>query len=271
MKKSIIKKIISIRLAFLLFLSLTACGSGGGSGPAPSGFLLENWQWLRPLPSGNSLYGITHANDDYVAVGAAGSIYTSSDGLVKSGTQLGLSSVAYGNGTYLAVGSDGTVLSSSTGTEWTIHGQIDSTINSYYAGIVFGKNTFVVVSGGNIYTSQGNSVSWTKQYSSSMSLTKVYFENNQFIATTDGEKIITSPDGIIWTERSIPNWSFNFNSLCFGQGKYVASNSFGGVYTSTDAETWTAGASIGDGIFGMAYGKGLFVAVGGIQSELGSI
>jgi hypothetical protein len=157
--KSIIKKIIFLLLAFILLLLLTACGSSGGSGPAepaPTGFLLENWQWIRPLPSSNTLYGIAHANNDYVAVGAAGTIYTSSNGIVKSGTSLELSSVAYGNGMYITVGSDGTVLRSSTGTEWTIQSQIDSTIYSYYARIAFGKGTFVVVKEGNIYTSKDN-------------------------------------------------------------------------------------------------------------------
>ena len=277
-------------LCFALFLSLAGCGSDGGGylvegspgpGPGPTtnppvtgpGFLLENWQWARPLPSGNSLYGIAHANEDYIAVGYSGTIYTSSNGLVDSGTMRGLSSVAYGNGTYMAVGAGGTILTSSTGTNWMLHDPIDSAAYSY-SGVAFGKNTFVAVSYGDVCTSQDNGVTWTKQHlfdPTSTWFIDVYFENNQFIATTDSEKIFTSPDGLIWTERLLPDWSFSFNAFCFGQDKYVASNPDGAVYTSTDAVTWTAASYIGEDIYGMAYGDGLFVAVGGQQGEWGSI
>ena len=287
MRCSIFKILSAVALGVILSLTLVGCdlepatigtiGPGLGGGPDTNppdtgpGFLLENWHWIRPLPSGKSLYGIARANENYVAVGAEGTIYTASNGLVDSGTTLGLSSLAYGNGTYIAVGTGGTILTSSTGTNWTLHDPIDSVAYTY-AGIAFGNNTFVIVSGRNVYTSLDNGVSWTKQHLSDfINVIEVYFENDQFIATTDGEKIFTSPDGMIWTELPLPAYSFHFTAVCFGQGKYVASNLDGVTYTSPDAVTWTFVKAIGDDIYGMAYGNGLFVAVGGIQGELSSI
>lgn len=86
--------------------------------------------WVSPTSPANptsvittaSVGGITYNNGKYVAVGAKGTIVTSSDGAtwgsLKKGT-LDLSGVTYGNGKYVAVGASGTIVSSSDGVSWT--------------------------------------------------------------------------------------------------------------------------------------------------------
>lgn len=236
------------------------------------GIILENWQWVTPQPTGNSLYDLVYANENYVAVGEAGTIYTSSDGLVYSGTMFRLSSISYGNGTYVAVGAGDAILTSSTGTGWLLHNPINPKAYGYIS-VAFGGNTFVAIGLGDVSTSQDNGVTWTKQHlfdPISLTFSRVYFENNQFIATTDGSILYTSPDGETWSEHSAPENDFFI--LCYGQNKYVAkSNSSGRVYTSPDAVTWTSTSAIGEQIYGLTYGNGLFVAVGGNYNEWGSI
>ena len=59
----------------------------------------------------------------FIAVGAQGTLLTSSDGeswtAQTSGTSNNLRAVAYGNSTLVTVGSSGTILTSSDGTSWT--------------------------------------------------------------------------------------------------------------------------------------------------------
>jgi photosystem II stability/assembly factor-like uncharacterized protein len=279
---------IKLALLFLLLHGLLfGCNSSSNStlpinptSPTPPsttpvvgpGFVLENWQWVRPQPAGNSFYDIINVNGVYIAVGDAGEIYTSSDGLVYSPTMLRLSSITYGNGIYMGVGFGDAILTSSTGRDWTLHDPINPD-SSGYSGVAFGGNTFVALHSGDVFTSKDNGVTWTKQNLLNPSLNlfrQVLFENNQFIANTDSNSLYTSSDGITWTAHTIPENDFSI--VCYGQGKYVAkSNSTGRVYTSPDAVTWTMTGAIGEQIYGLTYGNGLFVAVGGNYNEWGSI
>ena len=69
---------------------------------------LNNWHWRNPLPQGNTLNGVTYGNGIFVAVGDAGTILTSADGITwtsgTSGTNSNLYGVAYGNEQFVAVG-----------------------------------------------------------------------------------------------------------------------------------------------------------------------
>jgi hypothetical protein len=75
---------------------------------------LARWSWRSPLPQGNPLRGVSYGNNTFVAVGDAGTVISSPDGVTwtsrNSGTS-NLQGVSYGNNTFVAVG-DGTVLQS---------------------------------------------------------------------------------------------------------------------------------------------------------------
>src|ERR1051325_10639734 len=68
---------------------------------------LDQWFWRNPLPQGNSLSSVVFAQNRFVAVGAAGAILTSSNGinwnLQNSPTTNSLANVSYLNGRFLAV------------------------------------------------------------------------------------------------------------------------------------------------------------------------
>jgi hypothetical protein len=241
--------------------------------PATSpGFLLEDLRWLRPLPTGNLLFGLVGMAGDYVAVGQAGTVYTSKYGLVDSGTLLNLHSVAFGEGTFVAVGAFGTILTSSTGADWTPRSEPAEA--SHLSGVAFGAGAFVAVGSGDVSTSRDAGVTWTKRRildTTTTSFTKVFFENGQFLALTDASKLFTSPDGTAWTERGLPG---RFEAVRFAQGRYVAVDFKGWVYTSADGASWSFIAAVGvgpDDIYGLEYEGGLFIAVGGHQFESGSV
>ena len=93
----------------------------------------------------------------------------------------------------------------------------------------------------------------------------VVYGNGLFVAV--GYNIISSPDGIIWTERNSSLSSLR--DVAYGNGMYVACNhSYGRIMTSSDGITWTernTPVSIGGDspiLYNVCYAAGLFVMVG---------
>ncbi len=103
--------------ALLLSCLLFSAAAGRAGDP------LDSWQWRNPLPTGNNLFGIAFLNNNFVAVGEAGSVFTSSDGVSWTTKSTGLSNavrnVTFGNGIYVAVGDSGAISSSPDLETWT--------------------------------------------------------------------------------------------------------------------------------------------------------
>lgn len=81
--------------------------------------------------------------------------------------------------------------------------------------------------------------------------------------TTSG--IMTSPDGVTWTERISPNTSKLFRDVVFGGNQFVAVGSGGAGMTSPDGITWTLRtlSDVTKNYYAVAYGNNTYVAVGG--------
>ena len=81
-----------------------------------------------------------------------------------------------------------------------------------------------------------------------------------------GEAILTSPDGILWTRRSLGTnlWPRRtVYDLAFGNHTFVAVGYGETLLTSSDASTWTNFLPAWDFAFnGVAYGNNTFVVVG---------
>ena len=102
----------------------------------------------------------------------------------------------------------------------------------------------------------------------SNSLGGIAYGNGLFVAVGIYGTIITSPDGITWTERT-SGTSNHLSSVVYGNGLFVA---VGGerlnesILTSSDGITWTErGAGLTNkGLNSVTYGNGLFVIAGGL-------
>ena len=112
---------VFILVLLILSAFLIACGGGGrgggisgGSGSGGSGSVAGTTWTSRN--SGTPLYAVTYGNNTFVAVGAYGTILTSTDGVSwtqrTSPTSNHLRAVTYGNNTFVAVGDYGTILTS---------------------------------------------------------------------------------------------------------------------------------------------------------------
>lgn len=87
------------------------------------------------------------------------------------------------------------------------------------------------------------------------------YGGNQFVAVGRQGVILTSPDGLAWTNRVSGTGNWLLGVAYSGTG-YVAVGEQGTILTSPDANTWTARAAGGARLNNVAYGNGLFLAVG---------
>jgi hypothetical protein len=125
----------------------------------------------------------------------------------------------------------------------------------------------------------------------SVSVPSFESESQQTISVTSNVSsyLLTSPDGLSWTNTPLGN--YDIYNVTYGNGLYVAvgsniqivtstypvasPNPFGApqyslvpsveggaILTSADAKSWTSIPGISDGLYSIAYGNGIFVAVG---------
>ena len=175
---------------------------------------------------GNGKFVIVASDYGQVITSTNGSTWTldtipdDTDGGADSTTSV-WSSVTYGNGKYVAISSsDGATASSTDGTTWIRH---DSAIDFNPNYVEYGNNRFVAISAADGETAHSfDGITW---YTNSITLTalgsivenggtaympsQIKYDNGIFLvvgavdsATTD--KVFTSEDGIMWTERLTP-------------------------------------------------------------------
>lgn len=110
----------------------------------------------------------------------------------------------------------------------------------------------------------------------------VAYGDGLFVAVgsdTLSNRIMTSPDGVTWTARTVPEsqGDVRFSSVIYANGLWVAGggeleNSTNCVMTSPDGIAWTARTCQSTlGITGLAYGGSLFVAMSGFFGTANAI
>lgn len=209
----------------------------------------DRWHWASPTPQGSDLVDVTYAEtlSTFVAVGRAGAVITSRDGLTWSHLDVGLAdhfnSVASGPGLFVAVGVrtrtySPMFLSSCDGHEWKAR---DTADHAQVSGAV-------------------NTVAW---------------DGAQFVALDDHGRVWKSSDGVHWPALGTPitgvPW-FWPNELAWTGTEYVAAGfgkvaipgeTGGIVLTSADAVTWKlAFYEVGIRLNRVAYSPSVLVVVG---------
>jgi hypothetical protein len=227
-------------------------GDGGAILSSPDGI---TWTTQAASPISNQLIGVTFANGQFVAVGYSGIMY-SSDGVVWNsidtqsqgitGPTVDLYSVAYGNDHFVTVG---TYNISTSSQEIT------------YSGL--------------IGTSPDGST-WTILPNTPNYLSGVTYGGGQFVAVGREGSILTSPDGATWTPQTAAPIADSaltpyLISVIHADGQYVAVGNYVGtnpstgfILTSPDGRNWNmAAAGTTSNLYGICYGAGTYVAVGG--------
>jgi len=174
--------------------------------------------------------------------------------------------IAYGDGKFIAVGFSGSpnynrIAYSTDGANWSLVNNLPSSI--YPNAIIYGNGKWVT---DNAYSTDG--LSWNMATNTtSISSPKIIYGNGKFVAVGGQNKIAYSADGQTWVAVSNPPFVTGsnldyINDIAYGNGMFIA---VGGnkIASSTDGINWTA---VSPSLFGnnsircIAYGGGKFVA-----------
>jgi len=233
---------------------------------------LDIWHLRTPL-NFDVLESVAYGNGLFVGVGSGGNIWTSPTGKTwtkkTSNTDKYLYQVAYGNSTFVAVGDSGTIITSPDGMTWPR--QTSRTTNTL-RGVAFGNGFFMAVGAGATVVTSPNGTTWTQiTPNTTKSLKKLRYLNNLFV-TIDYSAyvsaiILSSADGITWTESDITQTGNVPNDVAYGNNTYVVVGGFGEIFTSPDLVTWDERTNTGmttNSLNSVIYedANNLFVAVG---------
>lgn len=226
------KHLVSVILVALLLMVAVSAQAGSSS---------VFWHWISPSPSGLPLTGIAYGSGTYVAVGQAGLVLTSADGVSWSqqrvGTYQDLTSIAYGNSRFVASGTG--LFTSPDGKTWSlvsVYGPAKIIFRGlYFFGCGYGSNLMKSVDG----------VTWVSALMlprSSGGSVGVAFGNGVYVCVLDDGKIFTSPDSVSWTQRYSPVRGRNqITDIAFANDRFVAIGYDGSHYValrSRDGVKW---------------------------------
>lgn len=136
------------------------------------------------------------------------------------------------------------------------------------SGITYGNGLYVAVGRlGKILTSS-DGLSWSEVVSpTTNNLYKSAYSNGSFVIVGDSGTILTSSNGSSWVVRQLGK-TYNLYDVIYANGKFVAVGSSGSVLTSSDGIIWTIQNIASFAFGGIAYGNGKFVAVGESLSKI---
>lgn len=209
--------------------------------------------WTRhDILSFADLKGVTYNTSRFVAVGTSGEIWDSGDGTAWSqqtsgleSTQLSINGITRAASGFLAAGQDGLILASSDGSAWSVpHPRTET------AAVLRD-----VIHANGIYTAVGSR------------------------EPTGTAAILTSRDGVAWSRPAASPAVNGLRGLAFGSGLLVAVGESGFdqsndpasrpeiLISSDNGQSWTRRLPVTSpatslNLYGIAYGGGLFVAVG---------
>ncbi len=103
---------------------------------------------------------------------------------------------------------------------------------------------------------------WTGSAIGTHNWSSVTYGNGMFVAVAFDGSVISSTDGILWTNRTAPEAN-SWRAVTFGNGQFVAVANGGvnGIMTSPDGINWTSRYVVLSGLTSVTFGNGLYVAV----------
>jgi hypothetical protein len=109
-------------------------------------------------------------------------------------------------------------------------------------------------------------LTWTNRATFEHGLTSIAYNGTDlYVAVGSSERLLSSPDGITWTERTSGfTGGSSINKVAFGNGLWVAVGGGGQITTSTNGTTWTARTAnmSTNTINDVLYANSIWVAVG---------
>ena len=271
----------------------TGGGPGGpGAAPVTATPRIAGSSWVATAASGsndlrsvtygstttttlvNSVTTTTNLTSTYVAVGAAGTMYSSIDGAVWSAINYATSNRLNGASffsSYKVVGDGGLVLTSPDAVTGTA--QTSGTAQNLYAIASNGLSLNVAVGANGTIISSADGITWTAATNSATSrdLYAINYGSGVWMAIGAGGTIVTSIDGATWQSvnsgvtadlRGVASVS-SFSTTGVASTRYVLVGASGTLLSSSDGVSWTAQTvpGLSANLNAVVYGT-QFVAVG---------
>lgn len=155
---------------------------------------------------------------------------------------------------------------------FTAYGNYGST--NQIQDMAYGGGKFVSVEpAGIIKVSTNNGLTWSAKTSgTSLAFTRVGYGNGNYVAVGETGLICTSPDAETWTIRSSGTTEV-LQGVTYADGRWVVVGMNGKILVSTDLVNWgtrtVTDLPSGVNFFGVAYGNGRYVIVGGSSAQGG--
>jgi len=231
------------RQIFGVVTGLVLCGT------TISVFAQYQYDWSVASQTPYALNTASWIGSQLFILGEDGEIYTGLDGQghPSSGTGEGLFGITLGDSQYVIVG-ENTILTSPNGVSWT----------SQSPGVTITSGTYLYL----------ESVTWTG--SQFVTVGNIFDGNASSTNYSDPCPILTSPDGVTWTSRSLGTGvSYALSSVTWTGSKLVAVglnnlSGAGALLTSSDGITWTSPSlSVSEGLSSVIWTGNQLVAVGG--------
>ncbi len=244
-----------------------------------------NWT-LLPALGNTTLNGVAaqsdaNGNTRFVAVGNAGTIYTSN--YFNAHTPLSwtavtptlptptpdFSTVVYG-GVFLAAGSNGTVLRSTDAQTWTL--QTTGTTRNILAITTNGAGGYVAVGQGGLILTSLDGINWNTQTSgTTQNLYAATYGDGLWIVVGQGGLLLTSTNGVTWTPAPALTHR-DLNGIAYGlitdattgstSGAFIAVGAAGTQLISTDqGASWRLGNIGNNNLKAILFGR-QFIAAG---------
>lgn len=179
--------------------------------------------------------------------------------------------VAYGNRTFVFVADSGSTRvgrSGNGGITWTYHASAND--SNTWVAVAFGGGKFVAVassgSAARAMYSTNNGATWTlgtvPAGVSTATWSGVTYGNGVFVAVASNGFVMSSTDGITWTQRTASAASVAWQAVAYGADVFVAVANSGSTrcMSSSDGVTWTSRTISSLSYTGIAYGGGGFIA-----------
>ena len=214
----------------------------GGSGAIR--YTTNGTDWFG-APSGlsGSIYGVYYLNNRFIALSLSGTYAVSTDGInwvpgfVRTSSLL--TSIAYGNSRYV-VGAQSSIvapLSNLAVSTDLLNWSFSSPVQTTdITVVVFGNSLFIAANSIGDILSSPDGITWTNRASTASRINDILYANNLFVAVGNNGVLFTSPDGTTWTNRNIG--SNNFNRVTYENSLWCIASTQG-VWTSSNGTTWT--------------------------------
>lgn len=208
------------------------------------------WCWAYPRPQGNNLFHVEWLDDRFIAVGDAGTILTSPNGidwaLRDSQSAIDLADVASDGTQFVAVGEAGTILTSSDGAHWTVR---DSGTSNALQRIIWADHRFMAVGAQGTLLASANGIDWTSVVTDGFAADdyqNIAWNGSTFAIVTSRANILTSSDGLTWPDNLAFFDSTRLDGITWDGTQFIAVGGVNifesgptAVLTSADGLTWT--------------------------------